>query len=261
MGLFVSTTTRMKVAVLLLATLACAGAASLQAPQLRPALLPTHKLPLGLKQLRPAFRPPHRQPRVPLHRDVQTGPGVARQDDPRTIIDTIVAILHALGFTDEDIAEAVVELTHLVEVVIADMSPEEITEVQHALQDILDQVNSGDYNINQVLVDLSIIYTDVYPHLPEDAQAAIDKIVQIIIGILSGGEKVHPRSIIDTIVAILHALGFSDEDIAEAVVELTHLVEVVIADMSPEEITEVQHALQDILDQVNSGDYNINQVL
>ncbi|XP_042864308.1 uncharacterized protein LOC122248375 [Penaeus japonicus] len=182
---------------------------------------------------------------------------------PKTILDTILAILHALGFTDEDIAHAVEELQHLAEIVIADMSPEEILEVQHALDDILNQVNSGEADINQVLVDLSIIYTDVYPHLTAEAQAALDQIVQIIIDIISGaaGGKAQPKTILDTILAILHALGFTDEDIAHAVEELQHLAEIVIADMSPEEILEVQHALDDILNQVNSGEADINQVL
>lgn len=109
------------------------------------------------------------------------------------------------------------ELQHQMEIVIADMSPEEILEVQHALDDILNQVNSGEADINQVLVDLSIIYTDIYPHLTPEAQAALDQIVQIILDIISGaaGKEARPKTILDTLIAILHALGFTDEDIAK----------------------------------------------
>ncbi|XP_037778552.1 uncharacterized protein LOC119575148 [Penaeus monodon] len=238
----------MKIALLLLAGLACAGAASLPA-RARPAL-PPHQLVLGsapVKQLRPALRPVR----------------LSGQAAPRTILDTILSILHSLGVSDEEIAAALAELQHQMEIVIADMSPEEILEVQHALDDILNQVNSGEADINQVLVDLSIIYTDIYPHLTPEAQAALDQIVQIILDIISGaaGKEARPKTILDTLIAILHALGFTDEDIANALAELQHQMEIVIADMSPEEILEVQHALDDILNQVNSGEADINQVL
>ncbi|ROT80987.1 hypothetical protein C7M84_000272 [Penaeus vannamei] len=150
------------------------------------------------------------------------------------------------------------------EIVIADMTPDEILEVQHALDDILNQVNSGEADINQVLVDLSIIYTDIYPHLTPEGQAALEQIVQIIFDIIAGaagGKEAQPKTILDTLLAILHALGFTDEDIAHALEELQHQMEIVIADMTPDEILEVQHALDDILNQVNSGEADINQVL
>ncbi|XP_047495459.1 uncharacterized protein LOC125043397 [Penaeus chinensis] len=242
-------TLRMKIALLLLAGLACAGAASLPARAPRPAL-PLHQLVPGaaaVKQLRPALRPAR----------------LSDQAVPRTILDTILSILHSLGVTDDEIAAVLAELQHQMEIVIADMSPEEILEVQHALDDILSQVNSGEADINHVLVDLSIIYTDIYPHLTPEAQAALDQIVQIIIDIISGavGKEGRPKTILDTLIAILHALGFTDDDIAHALAELQHQMEIVIADMSPEEILEVQHALDDILSQVNSGEADINHVL
>nr|XP_027227618.1 uncharacterized protein LOC113819606 [Penaeus vannamei] len=150
----------MKVALLLLAGLACAGAASLPALALRPPS-PSHQLVPGagpVKQLRPALRPAHRSARL------------SGQAAPRTILDTILSILHSLGVSDEEIAAALDELQHQMEIVIADMTPDEILEVQHALDDILNQVNSGEADINQVLVDLSIIYTDIYPHLTPGAR-------------------------------------------------------------------------------------------
>ncbi|XP_071538664.1 uncharacterized protein [Panulirus ornatus] len=96
----------------------------------------------------------------------------------------LITILRLLGFTEDNLINAMEYVENIAAEIADEMTLEEKFKFENAGMDIVLMLNNGNFNFETALGDLYTIKTAIYPHLNENLQKFLDILEQGIITIL-----------------------------------------------------------------------------
>ncbi|XP_042876131.1 uncharacterized protein LOC122255841 [Penaeus japonicus] len=111
-------------------------------------------------------------------------------------LDSLLTLLHWLGFSDEDLLAFGDAIIQGVEDILSQLPAQDLMTVEIAAGDILGMLQSGNVDLERLKVDLDIIYTFMWPHVNDDLKPTLQLIIDLISWLINHQRLAFPDSLL-----------------------------------------------------------------